>query len=100
VEANSAYQALTARPAVAAHFYLRRDPATVDPVIAHIAAATQRGLTVPVGVTWVKGQQHKILVDRIEDGRVWFTNPYGTREVWPLVELTKRITNANLPVIE
>lgn len=94
-EANVVFQGVTNRAATVVQFYDNR--AGVDAAIDHIAKATAQGMPVPVGVTWTGSKGHKVLVEKIEKDRVYYTNPYGTQEYMTLTEFRKRITNANLP---
>lgn len=97
-EANVVLQGISNRAARAVEFYSSRDG--VDAAVEHIAKATAQGLPVPVGVTWTGIKGHKILVEKIADGRVYYTNPYGTQEFMTLSEFKKRLTNANLPDLD
>ncbi|MBM3269225.1 MAG: hypothetical protein FJZ01_16410 [Candidatus Sericytochromatia bacterium] len=97
-EADVALSSLTGRNWASVDFYTSRDPGRIDEVIGRIADLARRGQPVPVGLNWTAARNgHKILVDKIENDRVYYYNPYGTRESMSLFELKKRITNVNLP---
>ncbi len=96
-EADVVLDAVTNQAWRAVDFYGCGDPKRIDEVVATIAAVAASGQPVPVGVNWSRNRGHKILVEKIQDDRVYYFNPYGTREAMSLFEFKKRITNANLP---
>jgi hypothetical protein len=63
---------------------------------ARLKSATSAGKTVPAGIFWA-GSGHKILVTRVEGGRVYFDNPEGRAESLTEAEFKLQLSNLNLP---
>lgn len=61
-----------------------------------VEAASKAGHTVPVGLEW-EGGGHKVLLDKIADGKAYITNPWGQRETIGLAEFKSNLMDANLP---
>ena len=61
-----------------------------------MVAATQAGKSVPCGLNW-EGGGHKILLDKVENGFAYYTNPWGSAERMTVAEFKGNLTDANLP---
>lgn len=61
-----------------------------------VEAASKAGHPVPVGLEW-EGGGHKVLLDKIEGGKAYITNPWGQRETIGLAEFKSNLMDANLP---
>jgi hypothetical protein len=95
-EANIVYKGVFANDHEALEFY--DDRSGVENAIKRIAQATAAGDQVPAGVSWSGGRNHKILIDKVDTFRVYYTNPYGSREWMTTGEFKNRLTNVNLPL--
>ena len=61
-----------------------------------VQEAVAAGKTVPVGLEW-EGGGHKVLVDKIENGTVYLTNPWGERDTLSWDEFSRNLMDANIP---
>lgn len=61
-----------------------------------VAAALEKGQSVPVGLMW-EGGGHKVLFDRLDQGYVYYTNPWGIAERMAIEEAKTNLMDANLP---
>ncbi len=61
-----------------------------------VEAASKAGKQVPVGLEW-EGGGHKVVVDKIENGMAYITNPWGQRETIGLEEFKSNLMDANIP---
>jgi hypothetical protein len=61
-----------------------------------IEASLAAGRSVPVGLAWEDGG-HKVLFDKIENGYVYYTNPWGISERMSVAEAKTNLTDANIP---
>jgi len=55
-----------------------------------------KGISVPCGMAW-EGGGHEVLVDKIENGFVYFNNPWGETDRMSVAEFKRNLTNANIP---
>lgn len=74
----------------------------VDALFASVAGAANAGQPVPVCVRWGvdkdgKHAYHEILVTKVENGRVYYTNPWGKEESMTFEEFRDRLTFASIP---
>lgn len=51
----------------------------------------------PCGVTWEDLGGHQLQIDKIENGKVYYTNPWGQRESMDEAEFKAHITNVEIP---
>jgi hypothetical protein len=51
----------------------------------------------PVGVTWEDLGGHQLQIDKVENGKVYYTNPWGQRESMDEAEFKSHITNVEVP---
>jgi hypothetical protein len=61
-----------------------------------VATALEKGHSVPVGLMW-EGGGHKVLFDRLDQGFVYYTNPWGIAERMTITEAKTNLMDANLP---
>lgn len=61
-----------------------------------VEAASKAGKPVPVGLEW-EGGGHKVVLDKIENGMAYITNPWGQRETIGLEEFKSNLMDANIP---
>lgn len=73
-------------------------------VMQEIGRSSEAGHGVPVAMQWGEAgpdgsyaKSHEILVTKIEDGRVYFTNPQGHEDSMTLSEFEKRLMWATIP---
>lgn len=57
-------------------------------------AATGRGEDVAVGIQWNADSSHKVLVTKVDDTHVYYTNPWGQEERMTRDEMQRRLLNA------
>ncbi|HEY9898392.1 MAG TPA: hypothetical protein V6D00_04355 [Pantanalinema sp.] len=74
----------------------------IDDIIDRIDAQTKAGSPVPIGLKWGERDAdgeihggHMVLATGIQDGRLYFDNPWGIEESLPLSEIKARLTNAH-----
>ena len=51
----------------------------------------------PVGITWEDLGGHQLQIDKIENGKVFYTNPWGQRESMDEAEFKSHVTNVEIP---
>ena len=61
-----------------------------------VEEASRAGKPVPVGLEW-EGGGHKVVLDKIEGGMAYITNPWGQRETMGLAEFKSNLMDANIP---
>ena len=61
-----------------------------------VEEASKAGKPVPVGLEW-EGGGHKVVLDKIEGGMAYITNPWGQRETIGLAEFKSNLMDANIP---
>lgn len=61
-----------------------------------VEEAVKAGKSVPVGLEW-EGGGHKVVLDKIEGGVAYITNPWGQRDTIGLAEFKSNLMDANIP---
>lgn len=67
---------------------------TAEQALIQLKQSTARGEQVPVGLQWKSGG-HKILIQRFDQGLVFYFNPWGRMESMTEAELLSRIHNVS-----
>lgn len=98
IQVGEVLNALTGRKVEKLTIYTHK----IDDILNRIDAQTKAGSPVPIGLKWGERDAdgeihggHMVLATGVQEGRLYFNNPWGIEESLPLSEIKDRLTNAH-----